>query len=164
MERRHSDREHISDEPPLFSSSKQPRMSFTLQNITFAAPRPRFVSRIPVSTTLIPQIKLRRNLPFNSYVVIQRRSRSKNRILGLEICCSISEGGSGSAKWLNWLPNVAGADKVLRLIGGATSSPISQYISTPATFLHFIDPRVKLVISLFNCFFFRMYFLLLLNA
>ncbi|CAH9071828.1 unnamed protein product [Cuscuta epithymum] len=44
-----------------------------------------------------------------------------------------------------WTPkNVLGAEKVFRLISGATSSPIAQYISSPTTFLHSTDPRIKL--------------------
>ncbi|RAL44298.1 unnamed protein product [Cuscuta campestris] len=40
--------------------------------------------------------------------------------------------------------NILGAEKVFRLIAGATSSPIAQYIPSPATFLHSTDPRIKL--------------------
>nr|GLL46491.1 protein ABCI12, chloroplastic [Ipomoea trifida] len=44
-----------------------------------------------------------------------------------------------------WSPkNFLGAEKVLRLISGATSSPIAQYIPSPTTFLHSTDPRIKL--------------------
>ncbi|XP_038876339.1 protein ABCI12, chloroplastic isoform X1 [Benincasa hispida] len=53
---------------------------------------------------------------------------------------------AGTEKWLKWLPNGAlAADKMLRLIAGATASPISQFISSPVTFLHSVDPRIKLV-------------------
>lgn len=58
---------------------------------------------------------------------------------------------AGTEKWLKWIPNGAlAADKVLRLVAGATASPISQFISSPVTFLHSVDPRIKLV----NFFFF----------
>lgn len=51
-----------------------------------------------------------------------------------------------------WSPkNFLGAEKVFRLISGATSSPIAQYIPSPTTFLHSTDPRIKLVQS-FNPF------------
>lgn len=47
---------------------------------------------------------------------------------------------------MKWLPTGAlSADKVLRLISGATASPIYQFVSSPTTFLHSVDPRVKLV-------------------
>lgn len=53
---------------------------------------------------------------------------------------------AGTEKWLKWLPNGAlAADKILRLIASATASPISQFISSPVTFLHSVDPRIKLV-------------------
>lgn len=48
--------------------------------------------------------------------------------------------------WSQWLPTGSfAADKVFRLIAGATASPIGQFVSSPTTFLHSIDPRVKLV-------------------
>ncbi|PON80203.1 ABC/ECF transporter, transmembrane component [Parasponia andersonii] len=53
---------------------------------------------------------------------------------------------SGTGSWVNRLPTGAlAADKVLRLIAGATASPICQYVSSPSTFLHSVDPRIKLV-------------------
>ncbi|XP_027352734.1 protein ABCI12, chloroplastic [Abrus precatorius] len=51
-----------------------------------------------------------------------------------------------SVNWSQWLPaGSLAADKVFRLISGATASPIGQFVSSPTTFLHSIDPRVKLV-------------------
>nr|XP_043624419.1 protein ABCI12, chloroplastic [Erigeron canadensis] len=53
---------------------------------------------------------------------------------------------SNTPKWENLLPkNVISAEKILRSIAGATSSPICQFISSPTTFLHSVDPRIKLV-------------------
>ncbi|KAE8646681.1 protein ABCI12, chloroplastic [Cucumis sativus] len=53
---------------------------------------------------------------------------------------------TGTEKWLKWIPNGAlAADKILRSIAGATASPISQFISSPVTFLHSVDPRIKLI-------------------
>ncbi|EXC05730.1 hypothetical protein L484_011311 [Morus notabilis] len=58
-------------------------------------------------------------------------------------------GGGGTRNWVNRLPTGAiAADKVLRLIAGATASPICQYVSSPSTFLHSVDPRIKLVMPL----------------
>ncbi|KAK1272963.1 hypothetical protein QJS04_geneDACA019028 [Acorus gramineus] len=37
------------------------------------------------------------------------------------------------------------AEKVLRTIAGATSSPVGQFVASPLTFLHSVDPRIKLV-------------------
>uniref|UniRef100_A0A2P2MPV7 Cobalt ion transporter n=1 Tax=Rhizophora mucronata TaxID=61149 RepID=A0A2P2MPV7_RHIMU len=51
-----------------------------------------------------------------------------------------------TGNWVGRLPTGAfGADKILRLIAGATACPIGQFISSPTTFLHSVDPRVKLV-------------------
>lgn len=57
------------------------------------------------------------------------------------------DGTSGSSKnWEKWLPrNLFAAEKVFVAISGATSSPIAQYISSPTTFLHTVDPRIKMV-------------------
>lgn len=40
--------------------------------------------------------------------------------------------------------NLFAAEKVFGAISGATSSPIAQYISSPTTFLHNVDPRIKM--------------------
>ncbi|XP_028761017.1 protein ABCI12, chloroplastic [Neltuma alba] len=64
---------------------------------------------------------------------------------GLQIRASAGDNG-GTTNWSKWIPTSAlAADKVLRLIAGATASPIGQYIASPTTFLHSIDPRIKLV-------------------
>ncbi|PWA39750.1 cobalt ion transmembrane transporter [Artemisia annua] len=48
-------------------------------------------------------------------------------------------------KWEKMIPkNVISAEKILRSIAGATSGPICQFIAKPETFLHQVDPRIKL--------------------
>ncbi|KAM0988431.1 hypothetical protein FF1_012478 [Malus domestica] len=65
--------------------------------------------------------------------------------LSLQIRAAASD-SSQSPWWVNVLPTKAfGAEKFLRLISGATASPICQYVSEPTTFLHSVDPRIKLV-------------------
>ncbi|KAL7081011.1 hypothetical protein ACP275_14G013300 [Erythranthe tilingii] len=61
-------------------------------------------------------------------------------------CTSDSNNGVGSNKnWEKWMPrNLFAAEKVFGAISGATSSPIAQYISSPTTFLHRVDPRIKM--------------------
>ncbi|KAJ6838802.1 protein ABCI12, chloroplastic [Iris pallida] len=56
-------------------------------------------------------------------------------------------GGGDSSKWPSWIPRGVGIspEKILKLISGATSSPICQFIDSPSTFLHSLDPRIKLV-------------------
>ncbi|KAI4345543.1 hypothetical protein L6164_012656 [Bauhinia variegata] len=65
--------------------------------------------------------------------------------VGFRIRASVDDNGE-TANWSKWIPTSAlAADKVLRLIAGATASPIGQFVSSPTTFLHSVDPRVKLV-------------------
>ncbi|XP_076887229.1 protein ABCI12, chloroplastic isoform X1 [Bidens hawaiensis] len=52
---------------------------------------------------------------------------------------------SNPPKWDKLLPNnIISAENILRSIAGATSSPICQFIASPTTFLHSVDPRIKL--------------------
>ncbi|KAG2294298.1 hypothetical protein Bca4012_004615 [Brassica carinata] len=54
--------------------------------------------------------------------------------------------GGKTGNWVNRLPIPGlGAENVFRLISSATGSPIGQFISSPVTFLHSVDPRIKLV-------------------
>ncbi|XP_073116853.1 protein ABCI12, chloroplastic isoform X2 [Elaeis guineensis] len=62
----------------------------------------------------------------------------------ISITCLAAERG-GAARWASWIPRRVSPEKILRLISGATSSPICQFIESPHTFLHSIDPRIKLV-------------------
>ncbi|XVF28952.1 hypothetical protein REPUB_Repub15cG0076900 [Reevesia pubescens] len=63
-----------------------------------------------------------------------------------QITASIGSNNGETRNWVSWLPTGGlAADKVLRLISTATSSPICQFISSPTTFLHSVDPRIKLV-------------------
>ncbi|KAL8486316.1 hypothetical protein ACS0TY_022648 [Phlomoides rotata] len=62
-------------------------------------------------------------------------------------CTTNSNNGIGGSKnWEKWVPrNLFAAEKVFGAISEATSSPIAQYISSPTTFLHSVDPRIKMV-------------------
>ncbi|XP_021742057.1 protein ABCI12, chloroplastic-like [Chenopodium quinoa] len=53
----------------------------------------------------------------------------------------------GAFNWKKWVPKRLdfGPDKVLQSIASATSSPICQFITSPTTFLHCVDSRIKLV-------------------
>ncbi|KAL5202190.1 hypothetical protein ABZP36_013142 [Zizania latifolia] len=59
------------------------------------------------------------------------------------------EASDAVAKWVAWIPRAAvggaGPEQVLRLISGAAATPICQFVDSPRTFLHSVDPRVKLV-------------------
>lgn len=59
--------------------------------------------------------------------------------------------GGKTGNWVNRLPIPGlGAENVFRLISSATGSPIGQFISSPVTFLHSVDPRIKLVIKILD--------------
>ncbi|PRQ46176.1 putative ABC/ECF transporter, transmembrane component [Rosa chinensis] len=74
---------------------------------------------------------------------------SVNPKSSFRIRASAASDNSQPLWWANLLPAQAlRSDKVLRLISGATASPIGQYVSEPVTFLHSLDPIVKLV---FDC-------------
>ncbi|CAL1396992.1 unnamed protein product [Linum trigynum] len=88
-------------------------------------PNTRFSGGAPVSLSLAS-----RNLRPRSAKVRASADNTTNRI----------------EKLVSRLPNGAlAADKIFRLIAGATASPIAQYISSPTTFLHSVDPRIKLI-------------------
>ncbi|KAL6571543.1 hypothetical protein OROHE_003186 [Orobanche hederae] len=61
-------------------------------------------------------------------------------------CTASSKNGVGGTNnnWEKWMPRLFDAEKVFGAISGATSSPIAQYISSPTTFLHCVDPRIKM--------------------
>ncbi|KAI4304107.1 hypothetical protein MLD38_039663 [Melastoma candidum] len=86
--------------------------------------------------------------PFPKTLILPRK-----RTLAFNIGVSSTSPGESSERvegeglnQLNLLPKgILGADKVLRLIANATASPISQFVASPRTFLHSVDPRIKLV-------------------
>ncbi|KAK8684971.1 hypothetical protein V6N13_040983 [Hibiscus sabdariffa] len=72
-------------------------------------------------------------------------SKSPN-FRNFQVKASIGSNNGEAGNWVSWLPTGGlAADKVFRLISTATSSPICQFISSPTTFLHSVDPRIKLV-------------------
>lgn len=61
-----------------------------------------------------------------------------------------NKNNNDSIKWMDWLPTGGfAADKVFKLISTTTASPIYQFIASPSTFLHSVDPRIKLVVFSF---------------
>ncbi|KAK6930056.1 ABC/ECF transporter, transmembrane component, partial [Dillenia turbinata] len=84
-----------------------------------------------------PSLNVSKHKTHTNFVVIKS--------LSTKIRCSVAGNNEGPT-WSKWIPRrFVAADKVLRLIAGATSSPIGQYIPSPPTFLHSVDPRIKLV-------------------
>ncbi|WVZ98444.1 hypothetical protein U9M48_043887 [Paspalum notatum var. saurae] len=104
----------------------------------------------------------RRRRPAGSPYRRNRGQRKRGRRVALLVCSasppapaapSPSDGRDGAAasaaaKWAEWIPRAgagAGPEKVLRLISGAAATPVCQFVDSPRTFLHSVDPRVKLV-------------------
>ncbi|KAK9933517.1 hypothetical protein M0R45_020714 [Rubus argutus] len=114
-------------------------MSFThrtIATVTF----PYFPLNPTPKTVIAPNFTHLRSLNNNKTLI------SVNPKLSFQIRASASDDKSQTPWWVNLLPTkTLGADKVLRLISGATASPICQYVSEPVTFLHSLDPRIKLV-------------------
>ncbi|KAM7258209.1 hypothetical protein ACFE04_013950 [Oxalis oulophora] len=104
--------------------------------------------KIPIVTITNPNFVQLTQFPFIVYSInkspnlLTLNYKKSSRIFAV----SSTDGDGSTGNWVNRLP-IKGfaADKVFRLISGATSSPIGQYISKPITFLHSVDPRVKLV-------------------
>ncbi|KAK1295603.1 hypothetical protein QJS10_CPB15g01681 [Acorus calamus] len=61
----------------------------------------------------------------------------------LRIRAAATDDGDGVRRWVT--PRADLAEKVLRTIAGATSSPVGQFVASPLTFLHSVDPRIKLL-------------------
>lgn len=113
--------------------------------VTFLSPSPS-----PTSKTLAPLNPARLYLlhcqnPKSLLSICKTLEPAKRPRLQIRATADNNQGEPGN--WTRWLPRGGfPADRILRLISGATSSPISQFISSPKTFLHAVDPRIKLVI------------------
>lgn len=110
----------------------------------------------PRPPATVPSLRSLHSARNYAQLLLQRRSVAlKPRIK----CAAVSNDEIGGSKsWEKWLPrNLFAAEKVFGAISGATSSPIAQYISSPTTFLHSVDPRIKMV------YFFSFLFILCIN-
>ncbi|KAG4184934.1 hypothetical protein ERO13_A09G200700v2 [Gossypium hirsutum] len=84
-------------------------------------------------------------LPLLSYCSKSPNFRFISKKRNFEVKASTGSNNGEAGNWVRWLPTGGlAADKVLRLISTATSSPICQFISSPTTFLQSVDPRIKL--------------------
>lgn len=89
--------------------------------------------------------KSRISFTSNSRTQLYLLLRPYKKLGALCKCAAQSERSGDPKKWGKWVPrNFLAADKVFTWISEATSSPIGQYISSPITFLHSVDPRIKL--------------------
>ncbi|KAJ4772680.1 Energy-coupling factor transporter transmembrane protein EcfT [Rhynchospora pubera] len=121
----------------LLNLSSSPFLSATL----FNSRPPLHLSSLPLPLPLLSISSL--NKPTR---LLKPAGRSSTLLIS---CSAASSSGDGRSppKWTSWVPLGGGfsPEKILRLISGATSSPICQFIDAPRTFLHSLDPRVKLV-------------------
>ncbi|KAF6135945.1 hypothetical protein GIB67_006837 [Kingdonia uniflora] len=111
------------------------------------------LSPIPTQTTLLIHPKLQHyRFQSNPRTQLSWRRKALQQVVGnkkyqvpvpIPIQCCV--GGEETGKWEKWVPRGFVGEKVFRAISGAISSPISQFVSSPTTFLHSVDPRIKLV-------------------
>ncbi|KAG6764817.1 hypothetical protein POTOM_032304 [Populus tomentosa] len=107
----------------------------TIQTVTFPA-----LSARASSKTLIS--------PFLAQVYPKSTFKNAHQTLKLtsfKVRASLDNSGDTN-NWVSRLPiGALSGDKIFKLISGATASPIGQFISSPTTFLHSVDPRIKLI-------------------
>eukprot|EP00268_Persea_americana_P059570 TRINITY_DN7330_c0_g1_i1.p1 TRINITY_DN7330_c0_g1~~TRINITY_DN7330_c0_g1_i1.p1 ORF type:complete len:398 (+),score=41.44 TRINITY_DN7330_c0_g1_i1:265-1458(+) len=114
--------------PCLFSINTLNR---TPKSLHFTHP---FPSNYSISITHLPWTK--------TLKPVMKKKRMK---LGIFSMAASDDVKGQTPKWAAMVfgrGNVA--ERILRLIAGATSSPICQFVSSPVTFLHSLDPRIKL--------------------
>ncbi|EOY05487.1 hypothetical protein QUC31_016750 [Theobroma cacao] len=99
----------------------------------------------PSQILILPQSHANRK-PFLSHYNKSPNLNLTAKKRNIQVKASVDGNNGKSRNWVSWLPTGGlAADKILRLISTATSSPICQFISSPTTFLHSVDPRIKLV-------------------
>ena len=137
---------HVVRFPPFWRR----RMNFKFHafaTVTFPSPSSNPISKALVPPNLSKLYLLNRQNPKPHLSIYKTLESAKCPRLQSRATAN-TQGESGN--WTKWLPRgVVAADRILRLISSATSSPISQFISSPTTFLHSVDPRIKLVILFF---------------
>jgi len=107
----------------------------TIQTVTFPVLPARASSKTLIS-------------PFLAQVYPKSTFKNAHQTLKLtsfKVRASLDNSGDTN-NWVSRLPiGALSGDKIFKLISGATASPIGQFISSPTTFLHSVDPRIKLV-------------------
>ncbi|XP_011009038.1 PREDICTED: protein ABCI12, chloroplastic isoform X2 [Populus euphratica] len=105
----------------------------TIQTVTFPVLPARASSKTLIS-------------PFLAQVYPKSTFKNAHQTLKLtsfKVKASVDNSGDTN-NWVSRLPiGALSGDKIFKLISGATASPIGQFISSPTTFLHSVDPRIK---------------------
>ncbi|KAL2244095.1 protein ABCI12, chloroplastic [Sesamum indicum] len=108
---------------------------------------PKLLSGHPKLLLVFPSLSSLHSLRNYPEILSQRLQYRHSTKFKPQIKCitNSSNGVGGTNNWEKWMPrNLFAAEKVFGAISGATSSPIAQYISSPTTFLHCVDPRIKM--------------------
>ncbi|KAL0323543.1 UNVERIFIED_CONTAM: protein ABCI12, chloroplastic [Sesamum angustifolium] len=108
---------------------------------------PKLLSGHPKLLLVFPSLSSLHSLRNSPEILSQRLQHRHSTKFTPQIKCITDSnyGVGGTNNWEKWMPrNLFAAEKVFGAISGATSSPIAQYISSPTTFLHRVDPRIKI--------------------
>ncbi|KAF8387984.1 hypothetical protein HHK36_026650 [Tetracentron sinense] len=114
----------------------------TLPTVSFPSFSANYTRETLISRNFKPQF-----LPNHSHPRTQlswKKTLEPLKLIKLKIRSAVGDNGE-TGKWVKWIPKGVVPERILRLISGATSSPICQFVSSPTTFLHSMDPRIKLV-------------------
>ncbi|KAI3459332.1 hypothetical protein Pfo_015995 [Paulownia fortunei] len=108
---------------------------------------PKLLSAHPKVVVIFPSVPSLASFRHPPEILNQLLQHRHSIKLKPQIKCTANSnnGVGGTNNWEKWMPrNLFAAEKVFGAISGATSSPIAQYISSPTTFLHSVDPRIKM--------------------
>ena len=122
-------------------------MNCTFPTVTFPAIPNFTTSTVTACPKTLNVTSLKNPIPFLKPPTKINPTKLKLKI-SFRTRASVSDSNGKPGNWVKWIPTGAfsiSADKVFRLISGATASPIYQFVSSPTTFLHSVDPRIKLV-------------------
>ncbi|KAF1895505.1 hypothetical protein Lal_00044156 [Lupinus albus] len=112
---------------------------------TFPSPINSNHATFPFITSSIPKTLSFPKYPLSIFKPKKTHLPLKVKRTSFVIRASNDDNSQTASNWSKWIPTgYFAADQVFRLIAGATASPIGQFVSSPTTFLHSIDPRVKL--------------------
>lgn len=110
--------------------------------------------RLPNQSGFCPKYPVGNTLFTTTFTVGSRKNTSRYRATRgygsrTVVSAVTNEEGRGrrGKEWKGVLPMVGVqefiGEKFFRMVAGATSAPVGQFIASPSTFLHSLDPRVK---------------------
>lgn len=110
--------------------------------------------RLPNQSGFCPKYPVGNTLFTTTFTVGSRKNTSRYRATRgygsrTVVSAVTNEEGRGrrGKEWKGVLPMVGVqefiGEKFFRMVAGATSAPVGQFIASPSTFLHSLDPRIK---------------------